>query len=269
MASCVSCGKELGFNEKICQGCGARNSHPVNNASSQVKSSSIPPSVNIPKAPAPPKVRPKQSVSSEKVIPTKKSSFTIGKVLVLLALVGAGYWYWSSKLIDDQLAIDEANHVEEVQSLEEAKAAEDEALIIAAEEATARVEEENASLKAEAERVLAEKDAALLVAKEKEEEARRAHEQLKAHEMDKATKENKSSFHGDHSIDGQHSTKQLSSPSQQPQINQTQESFANSNGFKMKFKGAFNATIAKRTYPTESMKEQAQEHFENEVNSAS
>jgi hypothetical protein len=148
--------------------------------------------------------------------------------------------------------------VEEVQSLEEAKAAENKALIIAAEQATTRVEEENAALKAEAERILAEKDAALLVAKEKEEESRRAHEQLKAHEMDKATKENQSSFHGDNSINGQHSTKQLSSPSQQPQINQTQESLANLNGYKMKFKGAFNATIAKRTYPTESMKEQAQ-----------
>lgn len=270
MASCTNCGKSLGVSEKVCQGCGAKVPEQSLGGVAPLRSSAPPPPVNVPKAPAPPKARPQIStVQPQSPSPQKKGN-SLGIVLGLLIVIGFAYWYWSSKEIENQLAIEQANQAAELQKQQEeaAKLAEMEAAKLAeieaarkaaAEEAAAKAEEEKAALKAEADRVKAEKEAAL-------DEARRAQNQLKAQEMDRLAREHQLAHQRDLMVNMQQQRTQqfapppvqATQPVQQPNVTQqVGQAAVNPNGYKVKFKGTFGGTVTKRIYPTEAMKDQA------------
>ena len=112
MSKCAGCGKPLGLNEKICQGCGIRT--PESNLGGEIHPSLkfVPPNpVNIPKAPVfHKKVEERKAVVIERLPPVKDNGLSFGKILALFVALAAVlaiayFWFWLPKQTQDQATL--------------------------------------------------------------------------------------------------------------------------------------------------------------------
>ena len=123
MSKCAGCGKPLGLNEKICQGCGIRT--PESNLGGEIHPSLkfVPPNpVNIPKAPVfHKKVEERKAVVIERLPPVKDNGLSFGKILALFVALAAVlaiayFWFWLPKQTQDQATLEDVKKVAEVQA---------------------------------------------------------------------------------------------------------------------------------------------------------